>query len=365
MRLESWCPCWARNSGLTVVIAIVTILLDIVLPSARAGDASPPLVRGEDFLTIVRNSGAGGYEAFPDIAHLNDGRLMVVHYAGYSHISMPNDVWPMGGRISYVLSSDEGMTWSEPHVLLDTPQDDRDPSIARLKDGRLICNFFNVPSGDVFVTTSADNGTTWNTEQMVTKRFATSSPVRQLASGRLVLPMYRSVALSDDQGKTWRTIEIPSATPEAAGVDLTEADVVELSDNQLYAVHRTDDGSPMRYTTSTDGGETWSQARSLSFQGHSPYLLLTKSNILVLGYRGVLEDDRFDTQLRYSKDNGKTWSDACRIDDLIGAYPSMIELDDGSVFVVYYEEGAGSDIRARRFRIDNDGLRWLKFDHHN
>lgn len=32
---------------------------------------------------------------------------------------------------------------------------------------------------------------------------------------------------------------------------------------------------------------------------------------------------------------------------------------DGSTLVVYYEEGAGSNIRAKRFTIDNDGVRFL------
>lgn len=46
-----------------------------------------------------------------------------------------------------------------------------------------------------------------------------------------------------------------------------------------------------------------------------------------------------------------TWSDPIRIDSYGGAYPSMVNLNDGSVLVTYYEEGSGSNIRARTINI--------------
>ena len=39
----------------------------------------------------------------------------------------------------------------------------------------------------------------------------------------------------------------------------------------------------------------------------------------------------------------------------------MVNLKDGSVLIVYYEEGAGSNIRAKRFRASNAGVQWLHF----
>jgi hypothetical protein len=47
------------------------------------------------------------------------------------------------------------------------------------------------------------------------------------------------------------------------------------------------------------------------------------------------------------------------VDDVGGAYPSMVNLKDGSVIIVYYEEGEGSDIRARRFRATKTGIEWI------
>ena len=62
----------------------------------------PPL-----FVYVCRDAGAGGYEAFPDVCRLRDGQLMVVFYAGYGHVSMPNE--HEGGGL--LLLCDEH-TWS-------------------------------------------------------------------------------------------------------------------------------------------------------------------------------------------------------------------------------------------------------------
>ena len=40
-----------------------------------------------------------------------------------------------------------------------------------------------------------------------------------------------------------------------------------------------------------------------------------------------------------------------------GAYPSMVELPDGLVYCVYYEEGKGASIRAVRMRVDSKGVK--------
>ena len=109
--------------------------------SATAAD--PP-----KYTVISRGDAAGPYQAFPDVCRLPNGDLACVFYAGYGHVSLPNAEWPRGGRICVVESSDEGRTWSDPRVLFDGPQDDRDPHIAALRDGTLACSFFQYRSVD-------------------------------------------------------------------------------------------------------------------------------------------------------------------------------------------------------------------------
>lgn len=58
----------------------------------------------------------------------------------------------------------------------------------------------------------------------------------------------------------------------------------------------------------------------------------------------------------YSHDLGRTWKGPVAIDKVLGAYPSLVELPDGRILVVYYTEGKGSDIRCLYLRADADGV---------
>jgi len=310
------------------------------------------------FITVCSDAGAGAYEAFPDVCRLSDGRLMATFYAGYGHISYPNETLPMGGRVSYCTSSDEGATWSEARVLVDTAEDDRDPSLVQLPDGRLLCNFFTyVKDGGgtgTWIVSSDDLGETWSEPKLITRAGYVSSPIRVLSSGRLVLPLYTAsktdatgaVMLSDDNGETWG----PLISIDNGGVRLdAETDVIELKDGTLFAALR----ELMGYSTSSDQGETWTVAKPIGFPGHSPYLHRATNGEIILSFRLPV------TNMRVSRDEAKTWGEPIQIDSVTGAYPSMVNLKDGSVLVVYYEEGQGSDIRARKFRVTEDSVEFI------
>src|SRR6516165_8154149 len=113
---------------------------------------------------VCTGEAAGGYAAFPDVCRLQNGDLYCVFYSGYGHVSTPKDKWPKGGRIMAVRSSDNGQTWSKPGVVMDTDQDDRDPSVACLKDGTLLLNWFTLQKNRVAVmlARSTDHGKTWS-----------------------------------------------------------------------------------------------------------------------------------------------------------------------------------------------------------
>ena len=72
-------------------------------------------------------------------------------------------------------------------MVIDTPKDDRDPSVACLKDGVLLLNWFTLQGNRVVVmlARSTDEGKTWSepAELDLGSRysFACSSPVRQLS----------------------------------------------------------------------------------------------------------------------------------------------------------------------------------------
>src|SRR6516225_5539624 len=145
---------------------------------------------------VCSGDAAGGYAAFPDVCRLKNGDLYCVFYSGYGHVSIPNDKWPKGGRIIAVRSLDNGQTWSKPVVAIDTDLDDRDPSVACLKDGTLLLNWFTLHKNQaaVLLARSTDNGKTWSERTKLKLEshyeFACSAPVRQLEDGSLILGLY-------------------------------------------------------------------------------------------------------------------------------------------------------------------------------
>jgi hypothetical protein len=320
------------------------------------------------FVYVCQDAGAGAYEAFPDVCRLDDRRLMCVFYAGYGHVAMPNEQLPKGGRVSYCLSSDEGKTWTAAQTLYDGPDDDRDPSIVQIKGGRLICNFFSLrnapgknPPWDglgTWMVYSDDVGKTWSEPRQIIKDYYCSAPVRQLKDGRLILGLYAAngtaygaMTMSEDGGMTWGA----PVNIDNGGMRLdAETDVIELKDGSLFAAQRADQGRPAAWSVSKDGGKTWSVSQPFGFPGHCHYLLRTVDDIIVMAHRLP------STSLHYSLDECKTWSENVVVDnEKGGAYPSMVNLKDGSVLIVYYEEGEGSSIRARRFKVTSAGVEWL------
>ena len=127
-----------------------------------------------------------------------------------------------------------------------------------------------------------------------------------------------------------------------AGKILDETDFYERKDGTILALMR----QVMCSAESHDRGETWSDPVDLGFPGHCPYLLMTRSGVLLMAHRLP------QTALHYSVDEGRSWQGPVKLDDFIGAYPSMVELKDGRILCVYYEEGPNSAIRALTLKVE-------------
>lgn len=324
-----------------------------------------------DFVRIPQDPMGGGYQAFPDVTRLLDGRLMCAFYNGYQHVSIPNGTSPTGGRIDYSISSDAGFSWSTPAVLYDGDLDERDPSITQLPSGQLLCSFFDMSRG-VSQVRSLDGGASWSSPNLVAANpYYVSSPARLLSNGRLIMGVYKenssvangAVIISDNQGASWSSpIDIP--LPPAGHPQRLDAetDVIQLKDgkgdltSKLYAVQRTACDSAY-FATSSDFGITWTESQAIGFNAHCPYLHRTARNIVLLGYRNYVGGR---TSLRYSLDECQTWSSEVIVDEVYGgAYPSIVDLRDGTQLITYYEEGSGSNIRAKRFSVSETGVEWL------
>ena len=340
----------------------------LALTCSRTRESEVPVHRRQ---IVVSGRSAGGYAAFPDLCRTKTGDLLCVFYSGYGHVSKPNAEWPKAGRVMAVRSTDQGRSWSEPFVVADTVHDDRDPHIAALRDGTLLCNWFVTAHPDhplesqkphaVYLARSVDDGKTWSVPAEVKidseDWFACSAPVRELPDGSLILGLYTENAKANricgatiksaDGGRTWGNLALIG---EKAGLHLdAETDVIRLKDGKLLAALRSSK-TDLHFAMSTDDGKSWGSVYSSGFKGHCPYFLRHSSGAILLAHRLPA------TAVHWSFDEGKTWQGPLQIDDVIGAYPSCVELPDGRVYCVYYEEGAGSSIRGVRLKVSSTGV---------
>ncbi|NLS97358.1 MAG: exo-alpha-sialidase [Planctomycetaceae bacterium] len=197
----------------------------------------------------------------------------------------------------------------------------------------------------------------------LTQLEAISTPPRLMPDGRLLMTPYgnhtgdsrgykhAAVLESRDQGRTWSILaEVKSKRTSEKGQPtiLLEPDLVRLDDRLLMLCR-----PAMVWTESLDGGRTWSEPQELGISGDCPYLLMTSRGVLLCGIR---HRPTKNTCVIYSLDQGKTWTGPIAIDNVLGAYPSMVELPDGRVLTVYYTEGKGSDIRCVYLKADGDGV---------
>ena len=320
------------------------------------------------YLTVCSDAGTGAYEAFPDVCRTKTGDLICVFYAGYGHVSVPTEALPNGARISMCRSKDDGRTWSEAQVVVDSPIDDRDASITQLSNGDLLVVYMSYDpkrqpgTHQVFTVRSTDDGNTWSEPTRVPTPFkaneAVSEPAREMPDSSLLLPVYgtdepgrhyiTAVLKSTDMGTTWETLSVVRSDQ----YDLPEPSLVRLPDGKLLMLIR----PTMVSCESTDEGKTWTELTPVGIPGDAPYLLLTRESILLCSFR---HRPTTSTDIIYSTDFGKTWSERVMLDKVLGAYPSMVQLPDGRVLVVYYVEGGGSDIRCMFVRASADGIEVL------
>lgn len=303
---------------------------------------------------------SGRYVAWPMIARAANGELLVV-FSG----DREGHVCPFGKTFS-MRSADDGVSWSQPELINDSPMDDRDAGLCVCPDGTLIVSWFTTwrnPADDTltpawcehlqnisaehieqwtrgdlmdselvrrghWIRRSTDNGHTWE-EPIAVPVTAPNGP-NTTADGRLIFVGNNSYRRSDrssaiacvesrDNGLTWHTIAEISMFPDAAPSDpqgmryLGEPHVVEVADGHLLGMARHEEqpyvegretGRLWQFE-SLDGGHSWSEPRETEILGKPPHLLRLKDGRIVVtyGYRHA----PYGQRACISEDGGNTW----------------------------------------------------------
>lgn len=278
------------------------------------------------------------------------------------------------GNIDIVVkrSSDDGRTWKPLSVIADDDEHTlgNPCAVVDRRDGRIWLALTRSHGKDledeivagtsrertrVFITSSRDDGLTWEPLRDITASAAATSwrwygagpgIGIQLAAGRLLIPAYHSEAetrlyrshaiYSDDQGKTWKR-------SNSTGEHASESQAVERADGSIQLNARTTDEGPTLRTVadSKDRGATWSKA------SHDKNLFDPHCQASILRLTSASKDKprwlfchpagpgRRNLTVRLSHDEGKSWPIARKIRDGDSQYSCMAQLRDGTIGLLH------------------------------
>jgi len=332
-------------------------------------------------------SGEDGYLCYriPAIVTTNKGTLLAFAEARKTGCGDAGDIDLVVKR-----SSDGGKTWSGISMVWNDGENtcgNPAPVVDRKTGNIILLSTWNLGSDHepaiingtskdtrrVFVLSSSDDGKTWSTAREITSAvkkpdwtWYATGPCNgiQMRSGknkdRLVIPCdhieagtqkYFSHAIySDDHGVTWK---LGGTTPSDK---VNECTVAELPKGKLLLNMRNYTDIRVRQTsTSTDGGETWSELKGdatliepvcqgsliwYNHKGRKPFLAFSNP---------ASQKARINMTVRLSYDLGKTWAKKLVLHEGPSAYSNLVTLPNGNLACLY-EAGKAKPYEGIVFR---------------
>lgn len=315
----------------------------------------------ESSTPFTAGTGANSYR-IPSIVTAGDGSLLVFCEARH-------ESWMDKSHTDIVVrrSTDNGKSWSEAVNLTASANGGEyafmDPTpVADTETGKifLFCCRWGKSDADAtktraFRVVSTDNGATWGAPEDVTATviregyyssgFGPGSGIRISRgkyAGRLIFPSRQydgtsssGVAVySDDHGATWKI------GSEVLG---GECQIAEAGENSLTINVRK--GSDRYSAFSKDGGKTWSQAAKdgglPSFESgcHASVCGAGGNTVLYCGPKGgaktTSNDNRYELMLYRSPTGAESWTRNEMLYELAAGYPDMTLLEDGRLAIVF------------------------------
>jgi predicted neuraminidase len=362
-------------------ITLTAALLLAILITTKADEA----FKDEALAVVPLNTKPGPeyqtaarlYQGVPSIARdANSGRLWAAWYSGGRGETKEN-------YVLVVTSGDDGVTWTEPVLVVDPPHNVRtfDPCLWTTPEGRLMLFYCQNDAtrqlhdgrwGVWFTVCEhperADSS--WTQQVRIRDGIMLNKPT-VLRDGTWLLPVAHwyerehgaGIVRSSDLGRSFTCIGgAPGRNAEwdgkASGGGM-EHMIIERNDGTLWMPMRIKDG--LAETTSKDGGVTWSAPVRSAIEGPGSrfHVRRLKSGRLLmvnhLGFsrEGSLLDQRSHLTAMLSDDEGKTWPHRLLLDDRSEvSYPDAIETDEGKLYIIY-DRGRTSD-REILFAITNE-----------
>ena len=330
------------NAAMQIVnLSFAAILL---CPSlVRSQDGTGPGSRADVIGHVSIYESPSEYCAWPSITRTLGGDLVVLFTRTEEHLG-PD------GAILLSRSTDNGTTWLQPVVVLDSPIDDREAGITTLRDGRIVGHFWS----------------TFHTKESY-ERLAPNSYGQDVLDRWITIvgqPVYRDgmknsgswTAVSSDGGRTWSKL--------TRGHDSVHGGIELASGDLLLASYRESPDSIIVHTADSATG-LWCHTASIvsphpeSLSFGEPHMLQLKTGRVIMMIRATAhpyndQDPRCVLWESYSDDNGKTWV-APFATSLWGFPPHLTLLADGRVLCTY---GYRRPPYGQRACLSNDGVSW-------
>ena len=340
-----------------------------------------------------------------DLLELPNGDILCAWFAGSAE-----------GRadISIVLSrlNKDESSWQMPIKVSDDPErSEQNPSLFLVpaKEGEpaeIWCMYTaqvsqearpNTPglqsTAEIRRKVSRDNGYTWGPTEVMFPREGSfcRQKIQVLSSGRWIFgnwicfpdnTHYGSditvMQISDDQGKTWREVEVPNSRGRV------HANIVELEPGRLIALFRSRSADNIYIAHSNDNGDTWTEPVRTELPNNNSSISAIKlqSGAIAIVYNPYRENDdpditcwpklRCPIEVAISDDGGETWPIRRLLDPCEGftgrdnmlknrryEYPVMMQSADGKIHIAF---SWGTRTCIKYYEIDEDWIRGAKFD---
>ena len=312
-----------------------------------------------------------------DLLELPDGDLLACWFAGSDEGNADISI-----AVSRLRAGES--RWSAGEIVSDDPsRSEQNPSLFLAPDGEIWLMYtaqtsrtpedrpnFNLQyTAEIRRKISRDNGYTWGPTETVFSRPGSfcRQKIQVLSSGRWVFGNWicftdvtrigsdvTVVQISDDQGKTWRGVEVP----DSAG--RVHANLIETAPGKLTALFRSRFADNIYIAYSEDDGETWTRPERTCLPNNNSSIsaIRLQSGSLALIYNPVRFNDdtsrtvwphqRCPVTFAISDDGGKTWPYRRVIEPGEGftgeyndinnrryEYPVMMQSKDGKIHAAY------------------------------
>ncbi|MGG4142393.1 sialidase family protein [Paenibacillus algorifonticola] len=365
-------------------------MIEAMLPTDQPSNHAPALIElaNGDLLCIWfggSDEGAGDIKVF--LSRLN---------AKESKWSVPlrlSEDFNKSDQNPSLFQAPNGGLWAI-HTSMDTRGCALEEWQAKLRSGEVTGPFAMQHTSTVQRRISFDNGYTWGEGAPLFERPGTFSrhPVTVLASGRWLYPVwyssldetrqfgydYSSVHVSDDQGESWREVEIPGSKGRV------HPSIVELDEGRLVVFFRSRNADYIYMSRSEDSGESWSVPERTILPNNNASIrairLQSGGIAIIFNHCRANEDpdvvvwpyERVPVTIAISEDEGVTWPYMRHIetgDHYCGElntqynrryeYPSLIQSKDGMIHACF-AYGNRTHIKYVSFSED-----WVRGAHKN